>query len=131
MQWPWGRAFSGRGARVRVRVLEVGQGEVVSIRLSQEEEGCEVMEGPVRVGLLSSVPCRRPLCPPGPRSVGHPPPRRIHRRELLVFIRTAGLACPALYLPLDPCGRENRRGSSVCHLGRLAALRPVPGTSSP
>lgn len=45
LQWPWGGAFSGRGPRVRA--LEVGQGEVVGVRLSQQEEGCEVMEGPV------------------------------------------------------------------------------------
>lgn len=101
MQWPWGRAFSGRGARVRVRVLEVGQGEVVGTRLSQQEEGCEVMEGPVRAGLLSSAPSEASTSP-WAQVCGAPFPRRIHRRELLVFIRTAGLACPALHLPLDP-----------------------------
>lgn len=42
-----------------------------------------------------------------------------------------GLPCSALSLPLGPCGHENRRGSSGCHLGGWPPCALCPAQAHP
>lgn len=45
LQWPWGQSRQWLWGQGQGQDAGGGSGEVVGMRLSQQEEGCEVMEG--------------------------------------------------------------------------------------
>lgn len=131
MQWPWGVAFSGRGARVRV--LEVGQGEVVGVRLSQQEEGVRLWRGLCESGgPLFSALSEASTCP-WAQVCGAPSPQENPASGAVGVDQDngPGLPCSALSLRLDPCGHENRKGSSGCHLGGWPPCALCPAQAHP
>ena len=125
---PGGRANSGCGAGVRVRMLEVGQGRLWACGSASRKRAVRLWKGLCESGGPHLSPLLEASVSPQAQVCGAPPPTApwgIQCWELLLLIKTMGLALAALSSRLDPCGHGNRKGSSGCRLGRLATLCPT------